>query len=128
MMKRVQWKSLLLGAATFVVTHLVVMRTWAMWFDGQREPWFLNSGRAVWFTALCVVAAAALASAWWAGNRGEAMLHGANVAAGAVLAMIGVLISVGPGTIFPIVILFGAAIVLVSSAVGSLIVLLFKPN
>ena len=51
-MKRVQWKSLLLGAATFVVTHLVVVRTWAMWFDGQREPWFLNSGRAVWFTAM----------------------------------------------------------------------------
>jgi hypothetical protein len=128
MMKRIQWHSLLLGAATFFATHLVVVRLWAAWFDGRREPWFLDSGRAVGFTAFCVAAAAAVASASWGRNRSEAMVHGANVAAGALLAMIAVLVSVGPGTIFPIVILFGGAILLVSSAVGSLIVLLFKSN
>jgi hypothetical protein len=124
----VKWTSVVFGAATFVATHIVVISKWATWFDGQREPWFLNSGRAVGFTALCLLVAGLVASACWARNRDEAVTHGANVAAGAVLAMIVVLIIVGPGTIFPIVIVFGGTIALFSSAAGSLIVWPFKPR
>jgi hypothetical protein len=127
-MKRIRWKSLLLGAATFVAAHVVMVTMWVRWFDGQQDPWFLNSGRAIVFTAVCVAAAGAVASALWAQNRSDAMRHGANVATGAVLAMAVLLMRVGPGTIFPIVIVFGGAIVLCSSALGSLIGWLFKPN
>jgi hypothetical protein len=128
MIKRIRWKSLSLGAATFFATHVVVVRMWTTWFDGQQDPWFLNSGPAVGFTALCMLGAGAVASASWVRNRADVLTHAANVATGAVLAMTVVLMSVGPGTIFPIVILFGGAIVLVSSAVGSLMVWFFKPN
>ena len=122
----IKWASVVFGAATFLATHLVVTRKWTTWFDGQQAPWFLNSGRAVAFTALCLLAAGLVASACWARDRDDAMTHAANVAAGALLAMTVVLFFVGPGTIFPIVIVFGGAIALFSSAIGSLMVWPFK--
>jgi hypothetical protein len=128
MIKRIQWKSLILGAATFLAIHVVVASKWATWFDGQHEPWFLNSGRAVGFTGLCLLVAGLVASACWARRRDDVMAHGATVAAGAVLAMTVVLIAAGPGTIFPIVIVFGGMVVLFSSAIGALIVWPFKPH
>jgi hypothetical protein len=122
----IKWASVVFGAATFLATHLVVIRKWTTWFDGQQAPWFLNSARAVGFTALCLLAAGLVASACWARNRDEAITHAANVAAGALLAMTVVLFFVGPGTIFPLVIVFGGAIALFSSAIGSLMVWPFK--
>jgi hypothetical protein len=124
----IKWRDAVFGAATFLATHAVVVRKWATWFDGQHEPWFLNSGRAVGFTALCLLVAGLVASASWARRRDDVMAHGATVAAGAVLAMTVVLITAGPGTIFPIVIVFGGMVVLFSSAIGSLIVWPFKPH
>jgi glucose-6-phosphate-specific signal transduction histidine kinase len=123
-----KWKSLVLGAATFAATHLVVVAKWGAWFGGQREPWFLNSGGALGFTALCLLGAGFVASASWARHRVDVIAHGVNVAAGAALAMIVVLIAVGPGTIFPIVSVFGGMIVLFSAGVGSLIAWPFKPQ
>jgi hypothetical protein len=123
----IKWRSVVFGAATFFATHVVLVRTWTTWFDGQREPWFLNSGRGVGFTALSLLVAGLVASACWARDRGEAMTHGVNVAAGAVLAMMLVLVAGGLGTIFPIVIVFGGAIALFSSGAGSLMVWPFKP-
>ena len=122
----IKWASVVLGAAMFLVTHLVVISKWTTWFDGQQAPWFLNSGRAVGFTALCLLVAGLVASASWARDRDDAMTHSANVAAGALVAMTVVLFFVGPGTIFPIVIVFGGAIALFSSAIGSLLVWPFK--
>ena len=43
----------------------------------------------------------------------------AMAAGGAVLAMIAVLFSIGPGTIFPIVIVFGTVIIAAATAAGT---------
>jgi hypothetical protein len=124
----IKWRSVVLGAATFAATHLVVVAKWVPWFHGPHEPWFLNSGRAVAFTAAALLLAGLAAGAWWARDRTDAVGHGVNVAAGALLAMIVVLVVVGPGTVFPIVIAFGGMIALFSSGAGALIVWPFKPR
>jgi hypothetical protein len=45
---------------------------------------------------------------------------GANAAAGALAAMIALLAVIGPGTLFPIVIAFGAVIAVTSTGAGAL--------
>jgi len=126
-----KWRSLGLGAATFLATHAVVMAKWNVWFGGgyggPQKPWFLNDGGGpVALTAAALCMAAMAAAALWARTRGETVRHGLNVAVGATMAATAVLFSMGAGTIFPIVIVFGAAIALFSSAIGSLIVWPFK--
>ncbi len=111
------WREGAAGAAAFAAAHLVERWRWTEWFGGAGEhaPWFLNSGRAVAFTAaaLFIVGAIGARSLGGAGRAG-----GIAMAAGAVTSMIVVLTIVGPGTLFPIVIGVGAAIVTVSTMVG----------
>ena len=115
-MKYLRWRGVVLGAAAFLAAHAMLVAKWATWFGGQWQPWFLNdSGRAVALTAAALFAAALAASLLWALDRGDAIVHGVNVAAGATAAMIGVLVAVGPGTIFPIVIVGGLVIALAST-------------
>jgi hypothetical protein len=126
-----KWRSLGLGAATFLATHAVVVAKWNLWFGGgyggPQKPWFLNDGNGpVALTAAALCIAATGAAALWAPSRGESVRHGLTVAAGATAAATAVLLSIGPGTIFPIVIVFIAAIALFSSAIGSMIVWPFK--
>jgi hypothetical protein len=116
----IRWKSLLLGASTFVVSHLVEAAAWSTWFQGVAAPWFLNSGRAVAFTAACVFAGGVVATTFNRLDRSGAVIDGCNVAGGAVGAMIVVLIAVGPGTIFPIVIAIGTTIMAASAIGGAL--------
>jgi hypothetical protein len=49
------------------------------------------------------------------------MVRGGNVAAGAIVAMIIVIIAVGPGTLFPIALAIGAVIAVISAVSGALI-------
>ena len=116
----IRWKSLLLGASTFVASHLVEATAWSTWFQGVAAPWFLNSGRAVAFTAACVFAGGFFATAFNRLERRGAVIDGCNVAGGAVVAMIVVLIAVGPGTLFPIVIVIGATILAATAVAGAL--------
>ena len=125
----IRWKGLLLGAAAFLAAHLVVRARWTDWFGGRHEPWFLNSGTAVAFTAACLfVAGIAATVAFARGDPDDRMVYAVNVAAGAVLAMASVLLIVGPGTIFPIALAIGAAIALFSAAAGAVVVRLFGPG
>jgi hypothetical protein len=113
-----RWKSLGLGAATFLVSHVAEAAMWSSWFAGNGfAPWFLNSARAAAFTAgaLCLVAALAAAR-----DTGEALLRGLNVGLGATAALVIVLVMVGPGTLFPIALAIGLAIVVTASVVGAL--------
>ena len=128
-MKYLRWRGVVLGAAAFLAAHAVLVAKWAAWFGGQWEPWFLNdSGRAVALTAAILFAAALAASLLWALDRGDAIVHGVNVAAGAAAAMIGVLVAIGPGTIFPIVIVAVMVIALGSTVAGAALVAAFKPR
>jgi len=112
-------KLLFLGAATFLAAHAVEAAAWSAWFYGVYAPWFLNSGRAVAFTAASLMAAAAIV-AIVSDSRLPWLVAGLNLAVGAVGAMIVVLFTVGPGTLFPIAIATGAAVVGVSSLAGAL--------
>jgi len=113
----IRWKSVLLGAMAFLAAHVVESAAWTTWFHGEYAPWFLNSGRAVAFTAGSLLIMGLVAgintSAWR-----DSMITAGNVLAGAVAAMIVVLFAVGPGTLFPIAIVIGAVVLGVSSAAG----------
>jgi hypothetical protein len=100
---------LLTGAAAFLFAHAIEAARWD-WFGPAHEPWFLNSGRALVFTALCLVAAGALA--------GRSLRDGVYVAAGATVALIVVLFLTGPGALFPIVMFMGAGVVVLSIVAG----------
>ena len=113
----VRWTSVLVGGAAFLAAHLVQTLAWRGWFHGTFEPWFLNSGRAAAFTAALLAGAGALVSA---SDRRESIIRGANVAAGALAAMIVVLSVIGPGNLFPLVVAIGATIVVASGGAGAL--------
>jgi hypothetical protein len=105
-----------IGAATFVVAHVIEAAAWN-WFGGAHAPWFLNSGRAVAFTAACFFAAGALAGAVL--DRGTPVRLGVWIGAGGLVAAVVVLFwRVGPGNLFPIAIAVGALVLFVSSVAG----------
>jgi hypothetical protein len=118
----IRWKGVALGAAVFVSAHLVLKAGWRDWFHpgGDYPAWFLNSGRAVVFTAAWLFIAGVLVGF---GNRSaprEATIAGVNLAAGAIVAMCVVLALTGPGTLFPIALAIGAGVAVISSAAGAL--------
>ena len=121
-----RWTGLVLGAAAFLAAHAVERALWRSWFSAEWEPFFMNSGRAVLFTAACVLIAGLLA-ALLARDRGDALIHAGNVAAGAAAVMIATLFSAGPGTLFPIAIVIGIVILAIGSYLGALAALPFKP-
>ena len=114
-------KNLVLGAAAFLAAHAVEVFRWRQWFDssGAHQPWFLNAGSAAAFTAASVAIAGAAGAALWARTPQKARQQSLALAAGAALAMAITLWSIGPGTIFPLVIVAGAGFVTLSAGLGS---------
>jgi hypothetical protein len=131
MTRSVRWKSLIVGAATFVASHRIEVARWGSWFGGEHAPWFLNDGsRAVLFTTGCLFVATLITGILWARGKQDAIVHGGNVAAGAVVAMTVLVFAApgGPGNLFPIAIAIGGFIVVLSAAVASVIVAALKPR
>ena len=120
-----RWISFGLGAAAFLAAHAVERARWRSWFSAEWEPFFMNSGRAVAFTAVCVLIAGLIAGLL-ARDRRDALIHAGNVAAGAAAAMIVTLFATGPGTLFPIAIVLGIAILAAGSYLGALVAFPFK--
>jgi len=118
----IRWKSAFLGGIAFIAAHSVYVVTWQQWFDpaGAYKAWFLNSPWAVAFTAGCLLLTAAIVGSVGNPDLNESAVRGANVATGAAAMMATVLLLTGPGNLFPIALLIGAVIVLVSSLVGAL--------
>ena len=113
-------KSLVFGGVTFLATHAFIVAKWAEWFGGAYAPFFLNDGNgALGLTAGCLSVAAIVAAALQARTRLDSVLHGVNVAVGATVAATAVLITIGPGTMFPIAIAFCGGIAFVSTIVGA---------
>jgi hypothetical protein len=108
--------AIVVGAATFLIAHFIESRTWQS-FGGNHAPWFLNSGRAVAFTAACffVVAVAVGIVA----DRTRFLQNGVFLAVGGALASAFVLWRLGPGTLFPIAIGVSALILVISSVAGT---------
>jgi hypothetical protein len=118
----VRWRSLVCGALAFAVAHWLEAATWRERFmpGGEYPPWFLNSGRAVVFTAAVLFIAAASVGARTRGAIRDALLDAGNLTAGALAAMIVVLAVSGPGTIFPIALAIGTTIAAVAAVAGAL--------
>jgi hypothetical protein len=119
----IRWKSLVLGAVVFGIAHWLQVTWWRDWFqpNGDYPPWFLNSGRAVAFTAGLLFVAGVLLGIVSRGVSQEAIVLGGNLAAGAVAAMGVVLGLTGPGTLFPIALTIGAGIAAISAITGALV-------
>jgi hypothetical protein len=120
-----RWTSLVLGAATFLVAHVVEVLRWTAWFSPQWRPFFMNSGRAVAFTTACVLIAGVLAGIF-ARDRSDALIHAGNVTAGAAVVMTALIVYPEPGRLFPIAIIYGVAILAVGTYLGALATLPFK--
>src|SRR5262249_28734431 len=102
----------------FFVAHLIEAAAWSSLFAGDTvTPWFMNTPRAGAFTALLLGIVAGVAAPK---DVGEAIVRGLNVGLGATAAAVIVLAGVGPGTLFPIAIVTGMAIVVTASVVGAL--------
>jgi hypothetical protein len=111
------WKGLALvgGAGLFLSVQGLLFLTTAPIAGIQDSGWFLNSGPGV----LAVGLACAVVGALVGFGRRDSGREATMVVAGAVLAMIAVLFAIGPGTIFPIVIVFGTVIIAGATAAGT---------
>jgi hypothetical protein len=125
---RLQPENIVFGAIAFVGAHLLEYATWRQWFDpsGTYSVWFLNSGRAVAFTVAWLFAVS-LAGHLFARPQREAIVSkGVNMSIGAIASMTAVLLVVGPGTIFPIVLVLGAAIVAAGTMAGAWVAVIVR--
>jgi hypothetical protein len=117
----VRWKTFVFGALAFLGAHGVLVAMWQAWFEpaGAYEPWFLNSGRAVAFVAIVLLAGSAAAGMAMRIGPGESLRRGVTFGGGAAAAMAIVLLASSPGTLFPIALGIGAAIALAASIAGT---------
>jgi hypothetical protein len=109
-----KWLALLGGTGLFLLVQGLLFLTAVPVAGISNSWWFLNSGRGVAVVGL----ACAFVGALIGFRRRDSVREATMVASGAVLAMIGVLFSTGAGTIFPIVIVFGTAIIAGATAAG----------
>ncbi|MEI6245121.1 MAG: hypothetical protein WCQ64_08740 [Acidobacteriota bacterium] len=118
-----RWRALLSGAAAFLLAHIIERARWTTWFTDAQSlvPWFTNSGRAVGFTVACVFVAALL-SGRRERDRDEWMWHAAYVSGGSVAALVVALIASDAGTIAPLVVIVGGALVTAGAYAGSFVV------
>jgi hypothetical protein len=113
----------IVGAAAFVAIHLVIVAMWQTWFGGSAAyaPWFLNASSTVAFTTAVFASINLLAAVLSADGRIEArFVAAALIAAGAALPMIVILFMTrgGPGTLFPIAITIGLALIFLGGVAG----------
>ena len=106
------------GFLAFMVAHTIEVLRWTAWFGGTHQPWFLNAGRSIVFTMACVLAASIPVALLDPSPRPA---RGLTIGTGAFAAMTLVLFlqKEGPGTIFPIVMVFGGIALLISSTAGA---------
>jgi hypothetical protein len=115
----IRWRTVSAGAAMFVAAHLLVRAEWLRLGGGADVPWFLNAGWAVAATMVLFVLAGLIAGIVTT-SLPDAAISGCYVSAGATLALTIVLFSIGPGTIFPIVIAVGTIAITVATLLGAL--------
>ena len=113
------WKRQLVPAAAGAVTFGAV-QSWLLAASreaGTADPgWFLNGRDA----GMALLTAVALVSALVSAVRGRNHAVGALAfTVGAVLSLVIVLFAIGPGTIFPIVIVFGAIVLTGATFLGA---------
>ena len=111
---RTQGLSSLLGGVTFCVVQIPLLVATPPAAGITQPGWFLNSGRNVLLVGLALAIGAAILTARKQASDRDAVLYGI----GAVVAMIVTLFAIGAGNIFPIVIVFGAGLVVFAVGAG----------
>ena len=111
---RAQGLSSLLGALAFCVVQIPLLLATPPVAGITAPGWFLNSGRNVLLVGLTLAIGAALLTARKQGSDRDAVFYGI----GAVGAMIVTLFAIGAGSIFPIVIVVGAGLVVFAVGAG----------
>lgn len=116
----IRWRTVLLGFVVFVAAHVVEVYAWNQWFhpDVAVSPWFLNSGRAVAFTAAALFFATVATRALQANSPDTILALGVNAAAGAIAGMLIVMVASIRGTLFPIVFVVGALVCTAAAIAG----------
>jgi len=120
-MASLRWQWVLMGAVAFLAAHVLERMMWLQWFaDQSMVAWFTNSGRAVLVTVGFMFVAGFLSNLRTR-DRQERMLGAANVAGGGILALVVALVMSGAGTIFPLVIIIGAVLIIAGTYAGAFI-------
>jgi hypothetical protein len=103
------------GAAVFCLMQIPLLLLQPDGQDGVSNPgWFLNSGLTVLWMATALAVGAGILSSTTAPTIANAVSYGI----GACVAMAVVLFTIGPGTIFPIVLAVGAGVAAVAVGLG----------
>ena len=110
----------LTGAAAFAAAHAIEVAGWHGVFAplSANAAWFLNSGRAVAFTAACLFFASFTCSLLSRSGRTTRVVLASNLACGAFAAMTAVLVAIGPGSLFPLALVIGALIAAAACGAG----------
>ena len=119
-MRRDRFISVVIGVVAFGLAHALITGTSfraTLTPDPMIRPWFTNSGGSVLLTA-ALVALAAFAIALGAADRRSAMMRGATVGVGAIVAMFAVMLQMGIGTLGPIAFVVGGAVLLAAGTAG----------
>jgi hypothetical protein len=114
-------KSMAAGAAAFTAAHAIERVAWNAFNPRFPTPWFLNAGRATALTAAAIFVAALLVAMLVRSEPLTGIAHGISTAVGAMIAMFVVLMFIGPGNLWPIVLMIGSSIVVVSAAAGGIL-------
>ena len=121
-----RWRAAALGAAAFLAAHAVILWQWATLAGthGNEPAWFANSTGAV------VVMVVAMATAGIAAARGSSRGHErtrliSSVALGGIVAMVATMVVVGGGTIAPLAVTMGGAVLVTGAFAGGIIASLF---
>jgi len=108
-------RSVLLGAFAFCAAQIPLLIATPAVAGISAPGWFLNSGRNVLLVGSILAIGAAVVRARKAASDRDAVFYGI----GAVAAMIVTLSVIGPGSIFPIVIVFGTCVVAFAVGLGA---------
>ena len=112
--------SFVVGVTAFALLQLFLKATWSRWFGWQKvnEAGFLNSGRSVLLTiAVLFAAAVGLGVVVHRVQRRWAPAATA-MALGVAAAMCAVLVAMGPGNIWPIVLVIGGVVTAIPVILG----------
>lgn len=127
-MRRDRVIGVVIGVLVFGVAHGLITGSWlraTLTPNPMIRPWFTNSTGSVVCTA-ALVAFAGFAFALGAVDRRVAIMRGVTVGAGAIVAMVAVMLRMGIGTLGPIVFIVGGAVLLAAGAAGGSVAAVFK--
>lgn len=117
-MNNVRWQGVLSGAVAFLAAHCLEWLQWTRWFaDQSLVAWFTNSGRAVVVT-MAFMFVAGLVAGGSTTDRRERMPAVVSVSLGGIVAMIATLLVTGAGSIGPLVVIIGGALLIAGALAG----------